>query len=254
MAAEGQMADTEREGPSRQVLAETPGRVLKFLGAAGKSLGIRAILRKHGYSDEDHREGWELLHEVTGFTEAEPPEVEDAAVASATTELDAWDEPNFRMARAALERRHPEQAKFVFLELEPQAGPGAVISVKKLLDRLDALEKATERKKTRKEDHAALETLAKRGMTKEERDRLRELVHIAMAANAGEAEAEDEAGSADPKGPVVDSEEHVGTLLALHGWYREWSETARATIKRRDYLIRLGLAHRKKPRKPEPPK
>jgi len=37
-------------------------------------------------------------------------------------------------------------------------------------------------------------------------------------------------------------EEHVA---ALRAWYEEWSEIARATVTRRDYLIRLGLAKRK---------
>ena len=32
---------------------------------------------------------------------------------------------------------------------------------------------------------------------------------------------------------------------ALYGWYREWSETARSVITRRDYLIRMGLSKRK---------
>lgn len=35
-------------------------------------------------------------------------------------------------------------------------------------------------------------------------------------------------------------------LLALRAWYLDWSDTARAVISRRDYLIRLGLAQRKK--------
>jgi hypothetical protein len=37
-------------------------------------------------------------------------------------------------------------------------------------------------------------------------------------------------------------------------WYREGSETARALIKRRDYLILLGLAKRKTTKKAEAPK
>ncbi len=34
-------------------------------------------------------------------------------------------------------------------------------------------------------------------------------------------------------------------LLKLRAWYAEWSEIARASIKRRDHLIALGLARRK---------
>ncbi len=35
-------------------------------------------------------------------------------------------------------------------------------------------------------------------------------------------------------------------LLAFRGWFVEWTEMAKAVIKRRDYLIALGLASRKK--------
>jgi hypothetical protein len=35
-------------------------------------------------------------------------------------------------------------------------------------------------------------------------------------------------------------------LENLRAWFVEWSETARAAIRRRDYLIRLGLAKRQK--------
>jgi hypothetical protein len=245
------MEDTDAvvEAPSRQVLAETPERALRLLAAAGKSLPIRALLRSKGYTDEDHKEGWDLLHRASGFGLGEPDETEDAEVGRAVTALDAWDEPNFRIIRAALERRHPAQAKFVFDNLVPQVGPGAVLSVKTLLDRLDALERSPERKATRKADLAALKTLEGRGITRAERERLRELVKIATgdASGAGAEEgAEGARGVPEPELPVVDSEQHQRALVDLHAWYKEWSETARALIKRRDFLVRLGLATRKR--------
>ncbi|WP_437783573.1 hypothetical protein [Sorangium sp. So ce1097] len=40
-------------------------------------------------------------------------------------------------------------------------------------------------------------------------------------------------------------------LVKLRGWFDEWATTARAVVKKRSYLIRLGLANRKAPeRKP----
>jgi hypothetical protein len=36
-------------------------------------------------------------------------------------------------------------------------------------------------------------------------------------------------------------------LVELRAWYDEWSEIARLIIKRRDLLIRLGLAERRSP-------
>ncbi|MFS8071398.1 MAG: hypothetical protein ACMG6S_33930, partial [Byssovorax sp.] len=137
---------------------------------------------------------------------------------------------------AALDRRHPEQSLFVFEGLTASTGAGAVLGVATLLDRLDALEKSPERKATRKADQAALDTLAKRGIPTAERARLRALVITAMTA----AKAEEDAGDAADDGAPNEA------VLKLHAWYGEWSEVARAVIKRRDHLIRLGLAKRKK--------
>jgi hypothetical protein len=42
-------------------------------------------------------------------------------------------------------------------------------------------------------------------------------------------------------------------LAKLRAWFDEWAATARAVIKKRSYLIRLGLAARKSPERPEEP-
>ncbi len=44
---------------------------------------------------------------------------------------------------------------------------------------------------------------------------------------------------------------HSEAMMALRHWYEEWSEIARASISRRDYLILLGLAKRKSSKKGE---
>ena len=41
-------------------------------------------------------------------------------------------------------------------------------------------------------------------------------------------------------------EEREEALRELRAWYKDWSETARAVIGRRDHLILMGLAHRKR--------
>ena len=76
--------------------------------------------------------------------------------AEATAEIDGWDEPNFRILRATLKRKFPEQAAFVFDNLAASTGAASVLGVTRLLDRLDELESGDARKKTRKQDHAAL--------------------------------------------------------------------------------------------------
>jgi hypothetical protein len=228
--------------PSRQVLEELPTRSLKFLSALSKSAIIHAALAARGYTEPDHQEGWELLLQVTGFRRPRAAAPESTSARDAAVEIDAWDEPNFRLIRAALDRRHPEQSLFVFEGLAASTGDGAVIGVATLLDRLDALEKSPERKATRKADHAALATLTKRGIGEAERARLRALVVTATTA----AKTDDDASDAADEAPSNEA------LMKLHAWYGEWSEVARAVIKRRDHLIRLGLAKRKKTAKGEP--
>ena len=227
--------------PSRQVLEELPARALKFLSALSKSSVIHAALAARGYEEGDHQEGWELLLQVTGFRRPAAPVAESPAARDAAAELDAWDEPNFRLIRATLDRRYPEQSLFVFEGLTPSKGDGAVPGVATLLDRLDALETSPTRKATRKADHAALAMLTKRGLSADERARLRALVNTATAA----AKASEGASDAAEEAPSNEA------VLKLYAWYGEWSEVARAVIKRRDHLIRLGLAKRKKAAKAE---
>lgn len=218
------------EQPSRQTLDEVPSRVLSFLMAVGESLPIRGALAAKGYTEEEHNLAWSLLQKLAGFATGSAPTL-DLAVRDAVTTLDAWDEPNFACIQATLNRLHPDQATFVFDHLEPKQGPESVIAVATLLDRLDALESSPDRKGTRKADHTALATLAARGYTKEERARLRELVKTAQKVVVAEP---------------ISAEDRIKTLIELYGWLTDWSTTAKTIIKRRDHLIRLGLAKRKK--------
>jgi hypothetical protein len=178
---------------------------------------------------------------VTGYKQPPAPILEIAEVRDAIAELDAWDEPNFKIIHAALKRRHPDQDAFVFEGLAPTVGTGAVLTVKAMLDRLDALEKGKDRKDTRTADHAALATLEKRGVTAAERKRVRALIETAQRG----MKPEDLIAEAPAQEPAKDGPKRQD-LENLRAWYVEWAETARAVIKRRDYLIRLGLAKRKK--------
>jgi hypothetical protein len=219
---------------SRQVAEETPGRVLTFLRAVGLSLPLRTIFAAHGYTSEEHQLGWKLLHAVSGYSAAFPPVNEEAQVRGAVAELGLWSEPGFRRVHAALGRLHPQQDAFVFNGLTAATGASAVLAVATFLDRLDHLEGGVAREATREADHAALATLAARGITTEERTRLGSLVKIAQRFDAA------------PDNSPCD-ERISPDLLALRAWYLDWSQTARAVIKRRDHLIRLGLARRKRP-------
>jgi hypothetical protein len=216
---------------SQAVLDATPMRALVFLrGSRFKPL--RAVLQRAGYQPKDHSEGWSLLKRSCGFFEEAEGAMHDET-ADAVKELDAWDEAGFRRARAALARLHPEQCEFVFRGgLKASQGLPAVMGVLTFLDRLDELETSPDRRATRKQDQAALATLAQRGFDDKERKRLRALVDVVQSS----PELVDDDGADDARQQA---------LVQLRAWFEDWSDTARSVVVRRDHLIRLGLAQRK---------
>jgi hypothetical protein len=221
--------------PSAKVLAKTIDDAFAFLRAASTVPAIRGLLATVGYSAEDHGMGWALFFEVAGVS----PNVPLANhAANALTELETWQGPGFIRARAALAHMFPPQEKYVFAEIAMgAAGGNAIAFVATFLDRLDALESSADRKSTRKADHAALEVLAKRGIDKAVRSHLRQLVDITST-------------DAIPAAPPAElTRKRHEALVALYRWLKDWSDTARTVIARRDHLIRLGLARRRSPRK-----
>jgi hypothetical protein len=228
--------------PSRQVLEATHGRTAQFLKAVGTNPTIRALLEAHGYTKEEHDEGWRLLLAASGYQGAlpAPPSAQSAGAREAMSKVDAWDEPAHRILRATLGRRFPEQADFLLAGLAPATGMESVAGVSTLLDRFDVLESGKGRKSTHKQDQAALALLAGRGIGPEKRKELRALI---ARAQQGEA-----ALPIDPTHQQTQAEKdkaHEEALVALRHWFEEWSEIARAVVTRRDYLIQLGLARRR---------
>jgi hypothetical protein len=231
--------------PSDTVLEEIATRALKFFSAVSTNPYIRATLGRRGYTDAHHEKGWELVLKASGYKRPAAPALNRPDSAAAIAELDKWDEPTFRIARAAL-GEFPDQRDFVFANLQAQTGAAAVVGIATFLDRLDNLENAKDRKATRKTDHAALAKLAERGIGSDERARVRALLKLAMTAP--------DTASVDAKAAASDAaknEEQRQAQIALWTFHAEWSEIARADIKRRDYLIQLGLAKRKAPKKSE---
>lgn len=218
---------------SQRVLEDTPMRALRFLRGLALREGIRAALSTVGFHDADMVEGWDLLHAASGFQKVKALPADEFA-RTAMRELDSWDEDGFRLASAALKRRFPAQHAFLFRELAASTGASAVLGVRTFLERLDALESAADRAATRQEDLAALEQLARRGINSAERARLRSLVEAVQKAAVVPAPTQQDTDA-----------EHLAHLVALRGWYEEWTDTARSVIKRRDHLILLGLASRR---------
>lgn len=228
---------------SLAVLQETPIRSLKMLTAIASVPAIRAAMSTRGYMDAEQDEGFALMLKASGYKRTAALPNSDPKVRAALVEIDAWDETNFRIARAALARKHQPQCDFVFNGLEASSGVESLAGVALFCERVDALENSPERKATRREDKAALETLAARGITPEERARVKELIKIASSAPAVDPE---------PAKTRADAEaERLQALRELRAWYDEWSEVARAVVKRRDHLIQMGLAKRKGEKKTE---
>jgi hypothetical protein len=220
-------------GFSRQVAAELPQRVLVFLRAVAFSREIQEALKKYGFTDSEHQFAWAQIHILTGYHakfSAAP-----SKAAEAVLQLSGADADLFRRGDAVLRRFHPKQAAFVFEGLEPASGIESVATIEKFLVRLDALEGAPEREGTREADAAALASLAARGIDSAERQRLWTLVKQAQTMDG-------------PVQSTATEEQISAAFAALHAWYQDWSDTARAVIERRDQLIRLGVAKRKKAR------
>jgi hypothetical protein len=226
---------------SDEVLEETPQRVTKFLNGIGAEPTIRTLLLSAGMTDADIIEGRTLLLACLAAPEGAPAAKatdESLAQRNATAELDDWDEANFARYAAALRRHYPDAAHYVFQNLSASTGAAAVQGVATFLARIDALEKGSDkaREKTKKDDKKAVELLAQRGLTKKERARLEDLIHVALGPTAPL-----------PDTTEVDARraERRAALATLKAWFDEWSAAARAVVKKRGYLIRLGLAARK---------
>ena len=220
----------------QQVLLETvPERALPFLRAIATNQQIRFTMAGAGYGEPEQAEGWRLLLGATGYAAQKLDVDADTEARHAINEIDNWDESGYRRIHAALERLHPAQDAFVFTGLEASTGPSAVLGVAKLLDRLDQLQKGTNA------DRAAIATLEKRGINTQMRTHLRSLVTVAQAAKPVELPT-------DPAPPDTQQQ----ALELLYAWYRDWSETARALIRRRDHLILMGLAKRRSHKEDDP--
>lgn len=218
-----------------ETLEKTPERVLTFLRAVGLVPAIHAILSGRGYTPEDHREGWDLLHAASGHILRSPgPQqlTRNEAISRALAEIDDLDETFINIIGATLRRRFPEIADEILEGIKPARGAKSLLGVREVLDRLDKLEQRDDPK-----GMAALELLGQRGYDKAERERIRGVLEL--------AESVPDVVPVDTEAEAVAHERYVQDLARLRAWYEEWSTIARNTIHRRDHLIRLGLASRR---------
>jgi hypothetical protein len=209
---------------------------------------IRTLVAEAGMTNNDIAEGRKLLLAcLAAPQDYNASDTQDAkAQRAAVAEIDEWDEPNFARIEAALRRHFPDVADYVFRDLSPSTGSAAVQGVATLLGRLDALDQGSDpqRQATSKEDKAAVEFLASRKLDTTERARLKKLVDIALGPTAALPDPD--------QGLVISNRKRA--LSELKAWFDEWATAARTVIKKRSYLIRLGLASRKSSQGPKEPK
>jgi len=225
-------------GPTvtEDTLDRAVGRAVKFLLGVGTIVEVRQSLEARGYDDAEHARAWGLVDRVSGRTSLAPPALkpEGSRSIGARRSLEAWIAQNLPIAAATLQHNFPAQHAFVFAEgLEASTGGEGVVAAQRFLARVDALGGA-KRTGERDQDQKALAQLERRGIGAEARAELREFVD-AVQKGDGPAAAAAPADRTDK--------------AALYAWYAEWADIARSLVKRRDHLIRLGLAARRKPEK-----
>jgi hypothetical protein len=208
--------------PSDSVLAELPARAITFLRAIATRAPIRALLGEGGYGAEDHAEGLALLTRVCDYRDTSSPGTPPSRAQSAMAAIHDWVSTHFPRLRAALERLHPSAAG-LFPDTNARHPEASLLALAQVIDRL--------RRGPESRDSALMATLERRGLVRAELQRLGELVEAAQ--------------SAAPSSPYTpDVEPRTDELIALYDWYRDWAETARRLIKRKDYRISLGIAGR----------
>jgi hypothetical protein len=174
-----------------------------------------------------------------GAGQAPQPPSATTAQQRALSEIDAFDEPAFRRASAALSRLHPSQDAYMFGDgLSAKRGVESVGSVQTFLDRYRALRDGTDsgRASTREADKAAAATLEARNIiTPDKEKQLR--AHIETVKTLA------------PSPEVITlsgSElELQKAALEFRKWLSDWRTTADAGIQRRDYRISLGISQRR---------
>jgi len=222
----------------------------KFLRTASTKSEIMELLVGLGYSDPEHRHGWDLYIEMLccmrAIAKVPATTIRTTDQLAALTEIDKFDEPAFRRSTAALNRLHPEQRAYIFGDgLSAKSGPESVGSVQTFLDRYAALRDGTDpaRAETREADRAAAATLESRHIVNPEIEkRLRGLIEAVKQAAPARA----------PAATTTSEEAFQNAAKVFDAWLRDWRTTASAGLNRRDYRIMLGISRRRTSQEPEP--
>jgi hypothetical protein len=217
-------------GPSRTVVSELPLRVVLFLRTSATHGAIRAALKQGGFGATEHAEGCALLERACRYRDAPDCVKPDDEARVAIQILSQWARDHFGRFRATLARFHPAAVE-LFPRVHGADSAGIVQAFVRLLSWLESAEDP--------KHESIVQTLAGRGLDIDERNRLIKLTDEATAT------------ATCSSGSFVDElrvEQVDADWLALYHWYTDWSATARALIKRKDYRLFLGIGERQ-PRK-----
>jgi hypothetical protein len=201
------------------------GKVLKFLSAVTDPQ-VFASLAQRGFTNETRREGWNLLAQAGGRdVEMTAPGATGIDVAEVLRQVDAWENEWFDVIDAALHHRYPDVHALVLQGLHKSSSQTVVLTVKVLLDRLDALESEDRMR-------PALALLTSRGLTPVVRARGRELLRELRAGDV----------TVLPTADPVAAAARVAAEAAMWEWYLDWSKTARTVVRQKALRIKLGLS------------
>lgn len=220
--------------PSDDTLDQVLSRGFKFLSGLGELPEARARLEARGYTADVHDAGWRLVDALCGRSSLAPPPVsaDHGAVKASTAKVEDWAEVNVPIVEASL-LDHPQQRAFL---LPPQRRDRAgredrVQVVSTLLLRMTKLDDDPARRDTRKEDHAVLALLARRGIDVDACQSMRDAIAVIQRGERAEAPA-----------PSAATSSSRAAKLALYRWLSEWTAITRSLVKNRTHLIRMGLA------------
>lgn len=218
-----------------------PERVFRFLNAIAQRPVIFFLLSEKGFTEADFQEGKLYLDEVSFLGSGmNPIPAISKKYQIALISLDAWDEDGFLRTKAALEYRHPNQYAYIFAGgLKAAQGPEAIKSVQTYLDRVEMLRSGQDssRQAHQEEDKKAVELLYQRGILSNE---------IVQQLRTWLEDTRTLPSLTTLQINPEQQERYLKALFNLDCWFTDWSQTARTAIHRRDYLISLGLASRRK--------
>lgn len=232
--------ETEWNKALKQQFQRDLDKGVKLLNGIGGSEDIREIMVEHGYSSAEHALGLKMLTELLCFERPwqELGRSRQSIFKVIMEELRAWSRKNLPRGRAALERYHPEQGRYIFRALKWDDEKAGMRAVLKYHNRVKSLRQGSDplREESRAADRAAVELLESRQLAGPEvEEYLQGRIDEAFQLSSSESGMNKEAQAA-----------FLALVRKFHLWLRDWRQTARSVLTNRRHLIVLGLARLRK--------